>query len=77
VTTVLAALTASSRWRSLGPGRGRCSAALGPASSPWPSSARPCLPFLALAVVLLAMWFATTVHHALAGTPGQPARTRA
>jgi hypothetical protein len=35
------------------------------------------LPFVALAVVLLARWFVTTVHHAPAGMPGQPARTRA
>jgi hypothetical protein len=34
-------------------------------------------PFVALAVVLLAIWFVTTVHHALAGVPGQPARTGA
>lgn len=34
-------------------------------------------PLVALALVLLAMWFVTTVHHALPGTPGQPARTRA
>ncbi len=34
-------------------------------------------PVVALAVVLVAMWFVTTMDHALAGTPGQPAETGA
>lgn len=33
--------------------------------------------FVALAAVLVAMWFVTTVDHALPGTPGQPVQTGA
>jgi hypothetical protein len=33
--------------------------------------------FVALAIVILALWFVTTIDHALAGTQGQPLHTGA